>query len=254
MNYKEPLNKDAIKYILMNKEIDKVYISNKPYDVFVVFKITDDLVLAIEIDEGTYKYRSVWFNKSDGTLNSISSSGWFTLPGKYDDFTIYIDKYKDENSEVMCDVRMKTGEVSKAMGYDEWDTTIQRNLDYNSLSLGFGFYNKYSSSLNQSYRGVKVGFPTNSNSQLIDPTLSTKSVSKYIGGQEYRLLTEDMVVDPNKVDTSKAIVVDEDAPRVLTEECLSVGYTTNTKDHQIHPKVNPVIEIDTTCEGCEKMG
>ncbi|MGL6108186.1 hypothetical protein [Romboutsia sp.] len=92
----------------------------------------------------------------------------------------------------------------------------------------------------------------NTNAPSIDPSISTKAITQFIDGQEHRFLTEDMVVDPSKVDVSKAITLHPSAPKILTEECLNVA--TTLEERPILECVNPIIGIDTTCEGCDKLG
>ncbi|WP_270505992.1 hypothetical protein [Paraclostridium sordellii] len=181
---------------------------------------------------------------------------------KYDDIIFYIDKKYDEKNEWMSHyVKCKNGNIS-AMNNKIFDIEIAKwntnDENYDNYILGYGYY-QYSPVTSKDFLlgNTQIAYDISDlggGGQIIDPTKSPKSLTQYRNGVEHRLLTEDMIVDPSKVDTSKAITLHPSAPRVLTEECLSVGYTANTKDNKVHPKVNLIIEIDKTCEGCEKLG
>ncbi|RDY26795.1 hypothetical protein CHL78_012045 [Romboutsia weinsteinii] len=251
LSYKIDYNttkQNELVYMKLDNSIDGICL-NYSDSTKIVYSTSENKIYVLELNPSGNIRQLEYIN---GVFNKEIKR--FTVPS-YKDIIIYKKKFINGYGDEVCETRLKNGEYSEAVGtiFDEYLFTMINSY----VTFGVGYQAFGASSSSKTFYNIYKCYDISNlgdGGQIIDPTISPKSVTQYRNGQEYRLLTEDMVVDPSKVDTSKAITLHPNAPRVLTEECLNSTSTTNTKDHKIHPKVNPVIQIDTTCEGCEKIG
>lgn len=204
-------------YTLFN-EGNSLYIPSRT--VHFIWRITNDIIFTYEISYYGLTARAKWYNRSDYTFNSVSSA---SIPDKFEDLFIFISKEKNEDGSERLDLKIKTGEISKSYGYD-WEVTLIQGVTLDGVQ--FGLCKEITSPSTSSMSSYNIGMAkdistlSGGSSQIIDPSLSTKKISQYVDGSKIRFLTEDMVVDPTKIDVSKAITLNEDAPKILTDECL----------------------------------
>jgi len=141
----------------------------------------------------------------------------------YDDIIFYIDEGYDEiNGWTTYYFKCKSGAIS-TMNNKIFDIVIDEYNQTNDYVLGFGMYQYLPTSPKDILIGnVQIAIDTSTlgSSQIIDPSLSPKAISQYRNGSKIRFLTDDMVVDPTKIDVTKAITLNGTDNKILTEECL----------------------------------